>query len=123
MDPQPAMEVVCIRMLVTKDRVMIHYSCDRCKRVLDPEEDLRYVVKLEVYAEIDPVDADDVEDDRDHLLEISEILERMEDSDSDYIGDDVYQKKRFDLCADCYKKFIRNPLGREVTVPLGFSQN
>ena len=47
---------------------MIHHSCDRCKRVIDPLEDLRYVVKLEVQAAMDPLDADELEDDRDYLL-------------------------------------------------------
>ncbi len=102
---------------------MIHYSCDRCKRVLDPEEDLRYVVKMEIYAAMEPLDVDDIEDDRDHLLEIHEILERLEDSQCDLIGDDVYQKRRHDLCCDCYKEFIKNPVGREHSVHLDFSQN
>ena len=56
---------------------MIHYSCDRCKRILDPAEDLRYAVTIEVQAMMDPLDIDEDEDDRDHLLEIQEILERI----------------------------------------------
>jgi len=102
---------------------MIHYSCDRCKRVLDTDEDLRYVVKLEVYAALEPLDMDEVEDDRDHLLEIEEILERIDDADSECIGDDIYQKQHFDLCSDCYRKYIRNPIGRDLPVQFGFSQN
>ena len=102
---------------------MIHYSCDRCKRVLDPEEDLRYVVKIEVQAVMEPLEFDEVEDDRDHLVEIQEILERLEDGESDAIGDDVYQKRRFDLCAECFRHYIQNPIGREATAHFGFSQN
>ena len=102
---------------------MIHFSCDRCKRILDPQEDLRYVVKLEVYAAMEPVDTDETDDDRDHLLEIQEILERMDDSECENIGDDVYQKQRFDLCPECYRKYIQNPIGRETPVHLGFSHN
>ena len=33
---------------------MIRYYCDICHRPLDPDEDLRYVVKMEVYAAFDP---------------------------------------------------------------------
>lgn len=102
---------------------MIHYSCDRCKRVIDPAEDLRYVVKLEVQAAMEPLDCEEPEDDRDHLLEIQEILERLEDSESDLIDDDVYSHRRFDLCPDCYRQFMQNPIGREVPAHLGFSQN
>jgi hypothetical protein len=102
---------------------MIHYSCDLCKRHLDPEEDLRYVVKMEVYAAFDPAASAEDDDDRDHLQEIQDILERMEDAQSDQIGDDVYQQLRFDLCPECRKKFVKNPLGREVAKAFGFSAN
>jgi hypothetical protein len=45
-------EVPRIRVLeyLKKGRVMIHYTCDRCKREIDPEQELRYVVKLEIQA-------------------------------------------------------------------------
>jgi hypothetical protein len=102
---------------------MIRYSCDLCKRDLDPEEDLRYVVKMEVYAAFDPVVTDDEDDDRDHLQEIQDILERLEDAENDQIGDDVYQQLRFDLCPKCRRKFLRNPLGREAAKAVHFSQN
>jgi hypothetical protein len=102
---------------------MIHFSCDRCKQMIDPEEELRYIVKLEVCAAMDPVDADELADDRDHLLEVQEILERLEADDDENIGDDVYQKKHFDLCPRCYREFIKNPLGREQPVHFGFNPN
>ena len=100
---------------------MIHHSCDRCKRVLGSEE-LRYVVRLEVQAMIDPLD-EETEDDRDHLLELHEILERLDDDDSGYLGEDVYQRRRFDLCPDCYRKFMKDPVGHETPAHLDFSQN
>lgn len=99
---------------------MIQYSCDLCKRPLDPEDDLRYVVKMEVYAAFDPVELDD---DNDNLQEIHEILERMDDADGDQIGDDVYQQLRFDLCPECRKKFLKNPLGRKLVEQFHFSSN
>lgn len=102
---------------------MIHYSCDCCKRLLDPEEDLRYVVKMEVYASFDPIQTDELDDDRDHLQEIQEILQRMEDAEDDQISDDVYQQLRFDLCPECRKKFLRNPLGQFRTNLFDFSNN
>ncbi len=103
---------------------MIHYACDLCGRELDPREDLRYVVRMEVYAAFDPLAAEDEEaDDRDHLEEIQEILERMRDIDDPQIGSDVYQQMRFDLCPECRKRFIGNPLGREVAKVLDFSEN
>jgi hypothetical protein len=104
---------------------MIRYNCDLCKRELDPANDLRYVVKMEVYAALDPVVAHEDEDDRDHLQEIQDILEGIDDAEDDQIGDDVYQQLRFDLCPECRRKFIKNPLGRSAPLAkvVGFSKN
>jgi len=102
---------------------MIRYSCDLCKRELDLEEDLRYVIKIEVYAAFDPTATSEDENDRDHLQEIQDILECLEDADDNQIGDDVYQHLRFDLCPECRKKFLQNPLGRETAKAFGFSSN
>jgi len=101
---------------------MIHYVCDRCKRSLNPEE-LRYVVRVEAQAVMDMGEGEDLDDDRDHLLELHEILERLDDEDPDLVGEDVYQKLRLDLCPTCYGKFIKNPVGQESAAHLGFSQN
>lgn len=100
---------------------MIHYCCDLCKRPLDPQEDLRYVVKMEVFAAFDPLAIED--EDRDNLQELQDILEMESDEDSDRIGEDVYQHLRFDLCADCRKKFIKNPLGKRPAEEFDFSKN
>jgi hypothetical protein len=102
---------------------MIRYSCDLCKRDLDAQEDLRYVVKMEVYAAFDPTSTSEDENDRDHLQEIQDILESLENAEDDQIGADVYQQLRFDLCPECRKKFLENPLGREVAKAFGFSTN
>jgi hypothetical protein len=91
-----------------------------CKRPLEADDDLRYVVKLEVYAAFDPLELDD---DRDNLQEIHEILERMDDSDGQEIGDDVYEQMRFDLCPECRKRFLKNPLGRRAAEQFDFSKN
>ena len=102
---------------------MVHYSCDICKRLIEAEEDVRYVVKIEVYAALDP-SADDVDDDRDGLQDVQEMLQRVEESCSeDVTPDDLYQNLRFDLCPDCRKKFLSRPLGRESAKQFNFSQN
>ncbi len=102
---------------------MIRYCCDLCNRELDPDDDLRYVVKIEVYAAFDPSVVDEEEDDRDHLQEIQDILERLEHASGDAVGQDVYQQMRFDLCPECRRKFAKNPLGRESAKVLDFSKN
>ena len=102
---------------------MIHYSCDRCQRLIDPEQDLRYIVKVEIQAAMEPLDSADDESDRDYLMEIQDILDGVEAGDELSISDDIYQKRRFDLCPECYRKFVKNPVGREPAAKLGFSQN
>jgi hypothetical protein len=71
------------------------------------------------------MDRDDCElaDEIDHLMELDESLGQLEDFDDEVVGADIYEKKRYDLCADCYRHYIKNPLGRELTVPFGFSKN
>ena len=100
---------------------MIHYTCDCCKQIIDATNDLRYVVRMEIYAAMD-VD-DDADDDSDHLAEVHEIIERMDDAESPRIGDEIYQQMRFDLCADCRKKFTENPIVREPAKQFNFSEN
>lgn len=102
---------------------MLHYSCDLCKRPLDPQDDLRYVVKLEVYAAFDPLQIDERDEDCDHLEDLQDILEQSDEAASQQLGDDVYQQLRFDLCPECRKKFLKNPLGRKAAEQLDFSQN
>jgi len=88
---------------------MIRYSCDLCGRNLDPQNDLRYVVKMEIFAALDPV-ATEEDGDRDHLQEVQDVLTRMEDAQSSQIGEDVYEQLRFDLCPECRRKFAKSPL-------------
>ena len=99
---------------------MIHFSCDRCSRAID--EELRYVVRMEVKAAMDIGSDWDDEADRDHLMEIHEILELAEDAENDLL-EDVYQQLRYDFCPDCYREFLKNPMAREKPVECNFSKN
>jgi hypothetical protein len=102
---------------------VIHYLCDRCKQAIDPGEEMRYVVRIEVRAAMDFSDLYDEEDDRDYLMEAHEALERAEDAVQGLVADDIYQNRRFDLCPGCYRKFMKNPVGTDVQVEFNFSQN
>ena len=102
---------------------MIRYSCDLCKRDLDTENDLRYVVKMEIFAAMDTSTEDD---DNDPLEQIQDIIERHDDLMNETIGEDVCQQLRFDLVRrECREKFVKHPLGREsfVAAMAGFSKN
>ena len=92
-----------------------------CKRPIDSAS-LRYCVKMEVAAAFDPEPDDDAQDDRDHLLEVQEMLARL-DAEDGPSEDDVYQELRYDLCPECCRKFLKKPLSREPAKQLNFSQN
>ena len=101
---------------------MIHYSCDMCKCELVPQDDTSYVVRMEVYPAPAPASAA-IEDDRDHLEDIQEVLERLQEFDADgqLPAADTYQTRRFDLCSDCCKLFLKQPLPRTVAPQFKFS--
>ena len=102
---------------------MIHYSCDRCQRLIETEDEIRYVVRLEVEAKFGEHVFAEQDEERDHLLEIHEIIERREDEKDSLADDEVYGRKRFDLCAECYQAFVQNPMGQDVVKSVDFSQN
>lgn len=107
---------------VARYLAMIHYSCDRCKRPIDGRDAVRYVVRMEIEATIDcdecPHDCDE-----DALLEMDQLLEQVEEESLEDECSPLLERKRFDLCPDCYRKFLKNPLGKEKMVPFGFSSN
>ncbi len=96
---------------------MLHFSCDLCGQQLG---DQRYVAKLEVFPAFDP-DAIEEEDlDGDHLQEIAQSLQEMEENGQHEIDDCESKEFRFDLCPACQRKYVRDPLGREALTRLNF---
>jgi hypothetical protein len=103
---------------------MIHYSCDLCGKNLT-SDDLRYVVKMDVHAALTPPAASvDDDSDVDHLEELGDMLEQEMLGDEDPVALDGPHEIRHDLCPECCKKFLKDPLGREsVLKQLNFSVN
>jgi len=103
---------------------MLHITCDLCGKELQPQEDGRYVVKIEVFAAHDPRELTEADLDEDHMEAVSQMLRDLEDDDT--AADPttpVYKKFRYDLCPDCQKKFLRDPLNREAAQNFDFSEN
>ena len=51
--------------------------------------------RREIEAKFDGLDSEP-DDDRDHLMELHEVLERLEDTDEDNsVDEEVYRRKRF----------------------------
>ena len=98
---------------------MIHFSCDRCERRINSEEEFRYVVKIEARAALDVAHDGEDEGDRDHLMELHELIESSSDGDEDQ----SFHQLRYDLCPECYSKFMQNPVGVNPSRHFDFSQN
>ena len=89
-----------------KDSIlMLHFTCDLCGKQLG---DQRFIVKLEVYPAFDPEEVSEEHLDADHLQEISEILQEIEDTGKPELDDCGTKVFRYDLCPRCHKKFLKD---------------
>jgi hypothetical protein len=103
---------------------MIHYTCDRCHRAIDPRAEVRYTVRIEVGAADGAAGEGDcgrpVIDDgmADLLDDLADQLEGDDFSDRPSFAPRVY-----DLCSCCHARFIADPLGAESPASASFSEN
>lgn len=106
---------------------MIHYNCDMCGKSLVPEEDDRYVVKIEIYAACDSMEVDDDEDLIDDFEEDDEEEdedeEEVDNLDSDEIDGVEYKTFRYDLCSKCHSRYMLDPLSINSIRKGRFSEN
>lgn len=102
---------------------MQHFSCDICGKDLTCESS-RFVVKMDAHAATDPARLTDDDLEADHIEEMAQLLSEIEDGETD--APELLpacRQMRFDLCPMCYRKFVKDPLGREAASRLNFSEN
>ncbi len=87
------------------------------------------MVRIEIYAALDEEASGNAGecdiDEADHLQDIEDLLEEMDDL-QDALGEadeDLYKQVRYDLCEKCRARFLRNPFGQTTRKQLGFSKN
>ncbi|MEK6764769.1 MAG: hypothetical protein AABY49_00880 [Planctomycetota bacterium] len=101
---------------------MINYNCDMCGKSLVPEEDDRYVVKIEIYAACDSMD-----DDEELITDLDEEDEDDDDEvdslDPDEIDSIEYKTFRYDLCSKCHSMYLQDPLSIKSIRRGRFSEN
>jgi hypothetical protein len=102
---------------------MLHVTCDLCGKELCPGHDNRYVVKMEVFAAHDPAKITEADLDDDHMEAVSELLREMEDNLEQPELTETYKHLRYDLCPECHKRFLRDPLGKDMAQKFDFSKN
>lgn len=78
----------------------------------------RFVVRMEVFAAHDTADLTDDDLGGDYLEEIGDLL----GIDTEPDLSPAYAKMRYDLCPECHKKFLADPLSREAP-KFDFSEN
>ena len=104
----------------------IHYTCDLCRNAISGEKDVRYEVNIEVKAAFEAHPAccgADLDLDYDLHDEMNELIDLMEELDGDDVEGGVYKVFRFDLCNECRKKYMKDPLFRRSMRRMGFSEN
>jgi hypothetical protein len=113
---------------------MLHYSCDICKRPIDTHADVHHIVKIEVFQAVEEVADHGCSDgdgslhdgqlgEADHLEEMQDMLERLDEEDLQAELSDGARSMRFDLCDACRQRFVKNPLGVKSGKQLDFSNN
>jgi hypothetical protein len=102
---------------------MVNVTCDLCGKKLRTGEDSRYVVKIEAYAADDPVEITEADLDEDHMEAVSQLLQECEENDTSAELVEPYKNFRYDLCEECHKKFLRDPMAREREPKFHFSKN
>lgn len=103
---------------------MVHYTCDMCGRPLLTDEDIRYVVKIEVYTACDAMEMDEDEMDEE-IWEMEQENERQDDESdpAEPSENGEYKTFRFDLCTKCHKKYLQDPLFLKLWNRTRFSEN
>ena len=104
---------------------MLHFTCDLCGKDIEVGNESRYVLKMEVFAAGDPAELTPADLDQDPIESLSEALRQAEVEGTDPGGELPPARKsfRYDLCAECHRKFLQDPLAREAEKKFHFSEN
>ncbi|MEJ5276744.1 MAG: hypothetical protein WHU94_12610 [Thermogemmata sp.] len=103
---------------------MVHFSCDLCGKDLTPEGTRRFVLKMEAFAAPAPalLQEEDLQDD--HVEDMARYLQALEAGLVQEPSPTPERKQmRFDLCSDCYRRFLQDPLRRDALPRFNFSSN
>jgi hypothetical protein len=96
-----------------------------CGKSLVPEEDDRYVVKIEIYAACDSMEVDDDEGLIDDFEEEEdeEDEEEVDNIDPEEMDGVEYKTFRYDLCSKCHSRYMQDPLSINSIRRGRFSEN
>jgi len=101
---------------------MLHITCDLCGKELGLGGD-HYVVKIDVFAAHDPAEITEADLDEDHMEAVSQMLQDIEDFGEDDLIEPASQQLRYDMCPECRKRYLRDPLNKDAAQKFHFSEN
>ena len=92
---------------------MIKYRCDNCGVEMD-EQDLRYILKVQLYAAPNEIriTAEDLQ--KDTQAELERLVERMKTMDPKKLEEEVYVDYQLDLCPKCRTIFAKRVEAKEL---------
>lgn len=94
---------------------MKYYSCDMCGARIEQNE-LRYVIKMSMFAAYDAMQIELSDLDKDYEEEIHRLIKKMEHMDPKQLEEDVHKQFVFDVCRRCQQHILKNPLGSRSKV-------
>ena len=92
---------------------MFHFICDRCGKGLLIGEDVRYEMTIEIKSAYDQMEITRADLNKDFNDEILNLLNKMKHKTQQELEDEVYKLLKFDLCMECQKEMLKNPLFKE----------
>lgn len=95
-----------------RDPALKYYTCDKCGDRIE-RNDLRYVLKMNIFAAYDKLEIEISDLTKDYENEIEKLVKEMEQMDPKQLEEDVFKQMSFDLCRKCQQSFIRDPLGNK----------
>lgn len=91
---------------------MIYHRCDGCGVRLPSDGQGHFIVNVEAFAAAGRLEITEHDLQRDYAAEIRRLIAAAARMSADEIEDGVFRKWRFDLCAECHRRFVRDPLAR-----------
>jgi hypothetical protein len=76
-----------------------------------------------VFAAHDPAKITEADLEDDHLEAVSQLLRDLDDPVDPDVSQPAYRHFRYDLCPECHRKFVRDPLGKDAEQKFNFSEN
>ena len=101
---------------------MIHFSCDRCNRAI-AEDELRFTVTIEIQIAVEDEPFAGEELPAEEMEVLHEVLDELNEEEREEVNQFAYQQRQHDLCLECQREYIANPLGCEQITRVGFSEN